>query len=79
MSSTFNLERTLAIIKPGAICHRFAIMRRIKMAGFHVLDVRKVENKTINMIVNLLFFPGAFCKIILGTSNRIFKTQILCI
>lgn len=42
MSSTLNLERTLAIIKPEAIRHRFEIMQRIKIAGFHVLDVRNV-------------------------------------
>ncbi|CAO1364838.1 unnamed protein product [Diamesa hyperborea] len=43
MCSTLNLERTLAIIKPDAICHRFEIMRRIKIAGFHVLDERSIK------------------------------------
>lgn len=50
MCSTLNLERTLAIIKPDAICHRFEIMRRIKVAGFHVLNVRNVLNSLKGML-----------------------------
>lgn len=39
MSSTLNLQRTLAIIKPHAIHHRSAIIRRIQIAGFQILQV----------------------------------------
>lgn len=41
MSSASNLQLTLAIIKPHAIRHRNAIVRRIENAGFRVLQVRK--------------------------------------
>lgn len=40
MSTLLNLSRTLALIKPHAVRHRPAILRRIEMAGFRVLQVR---------------------------------------
>lgn len=43
MSSTLNLERTVALIKPHAVRHRFSIVRRIQMSGFHILQVWKIE------------------------------------
>lgn len=45
MSSTLNLERTLAVIKPHAIRHRRSILRRIQMAGFHVIQVRNLHSR----------------------------------
>jgi nucleoside diphosphate kinase len=37
--SSFPIERTLAVIKPFAVQHRFSIFRRIFSAGFHILQV----------------------------------------
>lgn len=34
-----NIEKTLAIIKPCAVQHRFSILRLIHSAGFHILQV----------------------------------------
>jgi nucleoside diphosphate kinase len=42
MSSTLNLQRSLGIIKPHAVRHRFAILRRIQMDGIHILQVVKI-------------------------------------
>lgn len=39
MSTLLDLSRTLALIKPHAVRHRSAILRRVQMSGFRVLQV----------------------------------------
>lgn len=40
MNAALKLERTLAIIKPHALNHYPAILRRLHLSGFRVLQVR---------------------------------------
>lgn len=55
MSAILGLTRTLALIKPHAVRHRFAILRRIRMSGFHVLQVRSFLLITTNELTTEIF------------------------
>lgn len=62
MNFALNFERTVAIIKPHAILHRFAVIRRIHSAGFIILKVSMPEIKFLLILTLDSIAIGASCQ-----------------